>query len=129
MWMKEIHLRESRMERVLSILKSKRHFSSSLSLSLFFAFNRYSGSGGRDLRGNETKKKNLRTAPQSFDQNFDHPLNSALKKSSETKLPIRCIRGFKGKSIFAPPVGYIYSGLYWVESAYMERGTTGFMVS
>nr|CDI56113.1 histone-lysine n-h3 lysine-9 specific suvh7-like [Melanopsichium pennsylvanicum 4] len=48
----------------------------------------YTGSGGRDLKGTKQNPKNLRTAPQSKDQTFDG-VNGALKKSVETKRPIR----------------------------------------
>jgi E3 ubiquitin-protein ligase UHRF1 len=46
----------------------------------------------------------------------------ALKKSSETKKPVRVIRGYKLKSDFAPSEGYRYDGLYTVEKAWMEKG-------
>lgn len=41
----------------------------------------YTGSGGRDLKGTKSNPKNLRTAPQTFDQSFDNPMNAALKVS------------------------------------------------
>ncbi|KAH7880694.1 PUA-like domain-containing protein [Lentinula edodes] len=82
----------------------------------------YTGSGGRDLRGTKTAPKNLRTAPQSSDQSFDHSFNAALKKSAETKKPVRVIRGFKSTSNYAPTEGYRYDGLYTVESAWMQKG-------
>lgn len=41
----------------------------------------YTGSGGRDLKGTKAKPKNLRTAPQTFDQSFHNPFNAALKVS------------------------------------------------
>ncbi|KAJ3774966.1 PUA-like domain-containing protein [Lentinula raphanica] len=82
----------------------------------------YTGSGGRDLKGTKTAPKNLRTAPQSSDQTFDNPFNAALKRSSETKKPVRVIRGFKSHSNYAPTEGYRYDGLYVVESAWMEKG-------
>ncbi|KAJ4486188.1 PUA-like domain-containing protein [Lentinula aciculospora] len=82
----------------------------------------YTGSGGRDLKGTKTAPKNLRTAPQSSDQSFDNSYNAALKRSSETKKPVRVIRGFKSKSNYAPTEGYRYDGLYIVESAWMEKG-------
>ena len=55
--------------------------------------------------------KNLRTAPQSADQTWDG-INASLLRSVETKKPIRVLRGFKGKSAFAPEEGYRYDGLY-----------------
>jgi E3 ubiquitin-protein ligase UHRF1 len=90
----------------------------------------YTGSGGRDLKGTKTAPKNLRTAPQSSDQSFENDFNMALKKSSETKKPVRVIRGYKLKSAFAPSEGYRYDGLYRVEKAWMEKGLNpkGYMV-
>ncbi|GBE77914.1 hypothetical protein SCP_0107960 [Sparassis crispa] len=82
----------------------------------------YTGSGGRDLKGTKTQPKNLRTAPQSSDQSFDHRPNMALMKSCETKKPVRVIRGFKLRSPYAPSRGYRYDGLYTVEKGWMEKG-------
>lgn len=36
------------------------------------------GAGGRDLKGTPSARKNLRTAPQSFDQSFEHNMNASL---------------------------------------------------
>ncbi|KAF8265136.1 PUA-like domain-containing protein [Lactarius quietus] len=80
----------------------------------------FTGSGGRALRGTKTNPKNLRTAPQSSDQSFEHSFNKALKISSETRKPVRVIRGFKLSSPYAPFEGY--DGLYTVEKAWMEEG-------
>jgi len=82
----------------------------------------FTGSGGRALRGTKTNPKNLRTAPQSSDQSFEHSFNKALKISSETRRPVRVIRGFKLSSAYAPFEGYRYDGLYTVEKAWMEKG-------
>ncbi|KAH9061007.1 PUA-like domain-containing protein [Lactarius vividus] len=82
----------------------------------------FTGSGGRALRGTKTNPKNLRTAPQSSDQSFEHSFNKALKISSETRKPVRVIRGFKLPSPYAPFEGYRYDGLYTVEEAWMEQG-------
>ncbi|KAK7463605.1 UHRF1-like protein [Stygiomarasmius scandens] len=90
-------------------------------VDLGYAFT-YTGSGGRDLRGTKTNPKNLRTAPQSSDQTFDDSGNFALKRSSETKKPVRVIRGYKLNSPYAPSEGYRYDGLYTVEKAWMEKG-------
>ncbi|WRT70677.1 uncharacterized protein IL334_007675 [Kwoniella shivajii] len=84
----------------------------------------YTGSGGRDLKGTKTNPKNLRTAEQSYDQSFDNRFNAALKKSSETRKPVRVIRGFKLPSVYAPAEGYRYDGLYIVEKAWMAKGLT-----
>ncbi|TBU48361.1 hypothetical protein BD309DRAFT_987411 [Dichomitus squalens] len=88
----------------------------------------YTGSGGRDLKGTKDKPKNLRTAPQSCDQTFDNKFNSALKRSCETKKPVRVIRGFKLPSPYAPAEGYRYDGLYTVEACSRERGLEGYLV-
>ncbi|CAE6435984.1 unnamed protein product [Rhizoctonia solani] len=82
----------------------------------------YTGSGGRDLKGTAKNPKNLRTAPQSSHQSFDHSFNKALKVSSETRKPVRVIRGFKLPGVYAPETGYRYDGLYIVERAWMDRG-------
>ncbi|GAB1526854.1 hypothetical protein RhiTH_010026 [Rhizoctonia solani] len=82
----------------------------------------YTGSGGRDLKGTAKNPKNLRTAPQSSHQSFEHSFNKALKVSSETRKPVRVIRGFKLQSVYAPESGYRYDGLYIVERAWMDRG-------
>ncbi|EEB96839.1 hypothetical protein MPER_03950, partial [Moniliophthora perniciosa FA553] len=75
-------------------------------VDLGYAFT-YTGSGGRDLKGTKNAPKNLRTAPQSFDQSFEDHV------SSETKKPVRVIRGYKLDSKYAPYEGY--DGLYVVE--------------
>ncbi|KAF7784342.1 hypothetical protein Agabi119p4_507 [Agaricus bisporus var. burnettii] len=90
----------------------------------------YTGSGGRDLHGTKDKPKNLRTAPQSSDQSFEHSFNQMLKVSSETRNPVRVVRGFKLQSKYAPSEGYRYDGLYVVEKAFMEKGNNakGYLV-
>ncbi|THV04919.1 hypothetical protein K435DRAFT_961639 [Dendrothele bispora CBS 962.96] len=90
-------------------------------VDLGYAFT-YTGSGGRDLKGTKNNPKNLRTAPQSSDQTFEDRTNKALQRSSETKKPVRVIRGFKLKSKYAPSEGYRYDGLYTIEKAWMEKG-------
>ncbi|EJU01741.1 hypothetical protein DACRYDRAFT_66665 [Dacryopinax primogenitus] len=82
----------------------------------------YTGAGGRDLKGTPQNRKNLRTAPQSKDQSFEHIYNKALEKSVETRKPVRVVRGFKLQSKYAPKEGYRYDGLYIVEKAWMETG-------
>ena len=64
---------------------------------------------------NDSHPVQLRTAPQSCDQSFDHKLNKTLKASVKTKNPVRVIRGFKLPSVYAPEEGYRYDGLYRVE--------------
>ncbi|KAJ3156569.1 hypothetical protein HDU89_004351 [Geranomyces variabilis] len=88
----------------------------------------YTGEGGRDLKGTKAKPKNLRTAPQSKDQTLSRG-NLALKKSVESRNPVRVIRGYKLNSLYAPRQGYRYEGLYTVERAWTETSIfTGFIV-
>lgn len=84
----------------------------------------YTGCGGRDLKGTKQNPKNLRTAEQTYDQSFDWPLNAAIKRSAQTKKPVRVIRGYKLPSPYAPVEGYRYDGLYVVEKAWMAKGLT-----
>ncbi|KAJ3494621.1 hypothetical protein NMY22_g20046 [Coprinellus aureogranulatus] len=90
-------------------------------VDLGYAFT-YTGSGGRDLKGTKNKPKNLRTAPQSSDQTFENNFNKMLLRSSQTRKPVRVIRGYKLRSKYAPSEGYRYDGLYIVEKAWIERG-------
>ena len=76
-------------------------------VDLGYAFT-YTGSGGRDLKGTPQNRKNLRTAPQSCDQNWENPFNKAMKKSAESKKPVRVIRGYKLDSEWAPSEGQWY---------------------
>lgn len=87
----------------------------------------YTGSGGRDLKGTKANPKNLRTAPQSADQTWEGK-NAALRRSVQTRKPVRVVRGWKAANRYAPSEGYVYSGLYRVEKAWMERGASGWMV-
>ncbi|PIL31988.1 hypothetical protein GSI_06692 [Ganoderma sinense ZZ0214-1] len=73
----------------------------------------FTGSGM--LFGTKDKPKNLRTAPQSRDQTFENNFNASLKRSCETKKPVRVIRGYKLDSVYGPVEGYRYDGLYTVE--------------
>ncbi|KAG9083232.1 hypothetical protein FS749_006204 [Ceratobasidium sp. UAMH 11750] len=82
----------------------------------------YTGSGGRDLKGTKANPKNLRTAPQSSHQTFENSFNKSLLISSQTKKPVRVIRGFKLPSKYAPKSGYRYDGIYVVEKAWIEPG-------
>ncbi|BFZ62599.1 hypothetical protein YB2330_003700 [Saitoella coloradoensis] len=88
----------------------------------------YTGSGGRDLKGTAKNPKNLRTAPQTSDQSFDHRYNQMLKISCDTERPVRVLRGFKGHSEWAPIEGYRYDGLYTCLKAWREEGMSGFLV-
>ncbi|GAA5827042.1 hypothetical protein JCM11251_002219 [Rhodosporidiobolus azoricus] len=88
----------------------------------------FSGSGGRDLKGVPGKEKNLRTAAQSSDQTWENPLNAALKKSIRTGKPIRVLRGFKGKSCYAPVEGYRYDGLYVAAKYWQDVSDKGLKI-
>ncbi|KAJ8309825.1 hypothetical protein KUTeg_011690 [Tegillarca granosa] len=93
--------------------------------------------GGRDLKGTSSNPKNLRTAPQSKDQELTRG-NLALSKSVETGNPVRVIRGYKLDSPFAPEEGYRYDGKFWtsdikgcylmVEKYWYGTGLSGFGV-
>lgn len=48
----------------------------------------------------------------------------SIKKSAQTKKPVRVIRGYKLPSKYAPVEGYRYDGLYVVEKAWMAKGLT-----
>lgn len=65
----------------------------------------YTGEGGRDLKGTKSNPKNLRTAPQSKDQELTKG-NLALSVSCQSGKPIRVIRGYKLDSPYAPESGY-----------------------
>ncbi|KDR72876.1 hypothetical protein GALMADRAFT_252197 [Galerina marginata CBS 339.88] len=81
----------------------------------------YTGTGGQeDSFGG--------AGPQVADQTFDHPSNAALKKSVETKYPVRVVRGPNRGSRYAPESGYRYDGLYTVKSAYMGKGRSGYAI-
>ncbi|KAJ8473341.1 hypothetical protein ONZ51_g7928 [Trametes cubensis] len=84
----------------------------------------YTGCGGRDKEDGEKPRE----GPQTCDQSWDHPDNMALKVSSQTKKPVRVVRGHRLRSEFAPVRGYRYDGLYVVESAWMDVGKSGFQV-
>src|SRR5262245_40001076 len=64
----------------------------------------YTGHGGNDPA----------TGQQVADQTFDGG-NLALARSSDAGLPVRIARGARLDSPFAPPEGYRYDGLYYVE--------------
>ena len=58
-----------------------------------------------------------------------HPNDSPLvilhsQKSTETKQPVRVIRGYKLHSPYAPLEGYRYDGLYTVEKVSHNEHTT-----
>ncbi|KAF9223542.1 SRA-YDG [Gyrodon lividus] len=75
----------------------------------------YVGSGGQDDDGN-----------QIADQSFEHPPNKSLLISSQTKRPVRVVRGKNGNNPYAPKSGYRYDGLYVVDDIDMRQGKKGF---
>lgn len=78
----------------------------------------YTGHGGNQRRPNR----------QVADQDPDAPGNAGLITSMVQGLPVRVIRGAHAGSTFAPPAGYMYSGLYSVTSWWMETGRDGFRI-
>jgi len=80
----------------------------------------YTGTGGQ-------RNSFSQPGPQIEDQSFDHPMNGYLKKSFETQIPIRVIRG-PSDSCFSPAQGYRYDGLYKVTECYLDKGKHGFAV-
>lgn len=78
----------------------------------------YTGHGGNDSN----------TGRQIADQTPDSPGNAGLITSMIRGLPVRVVRGRHPSSPFAPPSGYIYSGLYSVTSWWTSEGRDGFKV-
>lgn len=78
----------------------------------------YTGHGGKDPNGPR----------QIADQSPDAPGNAGLITSMVEGLPVRVIRGKHRASPFAPPAGYLYSGLYAVTSWWEETGTDGYRI-
>ncbi|KIJ14221.1 hypothetical protein PAXINDRAFT_156151 [Paxillus involutus ATCC 200175] len=86
--------------------------------------------GGQDANGDQRE-----------DQSFEHPPNKSLlvgsalttyecanvlQISSETKRPVRVVRGKNTNNHYAPKSGYRYDGLYVVDDASMKVGKKGF---
>ncbi len=69
----------------------------------------YTGAGGRDKNGKQVE-----------DQEWTHNDNAGLIKSCDRGLPIRVIIGHKHKSALSPKSGYVYAGLYHVDSYWMQ---------
>jgi len=94
----------------------------------------YSGQGGRDYSTDKLSKTRGKgkhwAAPQSTDQDWTRG-NRALQVSSQTKKPVRVVRGRLSNgttSRYAPPEGYRYDGLYKVTKAWQETGKKGHMM-
>lgn len=78
----------------------------------------YTGHGGNDPSSRR----------QIADQSPEAPGNAGLITSMIRGLPVRVIRGRHNGSPFAPPRGYVYSGLYSVTSWWTRIGRDGFRV-
>lgn len=81
----------------------------------------YAGSGGR-------RRGQNRTAPQSFDQEWENVTNAALLLNYETRQPVRVVRGPKLRGAHGTAGsggGYRYDGLYAVAAAEMVMARTG----
>ena len=65
----------------------------------------YTGAGGRDKNGKQIE-----------DQKWTHNDNSGLIISCDRGMPVRVIIGHKHKSPLSPQSGYVYAGLYYVDS-------------
>jgi putative restriction endonuclease len=69
----------------------------------------YTGAGGRNKRGKQIE-----------DQKWSHNDNTGLIISCDRGLPVRVIIGHKHKSPLSPKSGYVYAGLYYVDSYWEE---------
>lgn len=69
----------------------------------------YTGAGGRDNKGKQVE-----------DQDWTHNDNTGLMISCDKGNPVRVIIGHKHKSKLAPKSGYVYAGLYYVDSYWNE---------
>lgn len=69
----------------------------------------YTGAGGRDKNGKQVEN-----------QSWDHNDNKGLMISCDKGLPVRVIIGHKHKSPLSPKSGYVYAGIYYVESYWDE---------
>lgn len=78
----------------------------------------YTGHGGNDPN---TRRQVAHQSPEA-------PGNAGLITSMVRGLPVRVIRGRHNGSPFAPPRGYVYSGLYSVTSWWTRLGRDGFRV-
>ncbi|KAG6836672.1 hypothetical protein H0H93_005090 [Arthromyces matolae] len=54
--------------------------------------------------------------------------NYQLKRSAETRRPVRVVRGPGVDSPYAPTEGYRFDGMYVVEEAYLAKGVHGYAV-
>jgi putative restriction endonuclease len=78
----------------------------------------YTGAGGNDPQ----------TKAQVADQSLDQPGNAGLVTSQLEGLPVRVIRGHKGKNKFSPANGLRYDGLFQVVDHWSQVGKSGFRI-
>ncbi|TFD88575.1 HNH endonuclease [Cryobacterium lactosi] len=78
----------------------------------------YTGHGGKDPNSSR----------QIADQSREATGNAGLITSHAVALPVRVVRGKHKSSAFAPPAGFVYSGLYLVTQWWMEQGRDGFQI-
>jgi putative restriction endonuclease len=77
----------------------------------------YTGQGGNDPA----------TKRQVADQQLTLG-NAALAESCRKGLPVRVIRGRNPDSAYAPPRGFRYDGLYYVDEYWQAQGKSGFSI-
>ncbi|KAG1825081.1 SRA-YDG [Suillus variegatus] len=77
----------------------------------------YVGSGGQDEDGKQIS-----------DQDPDSGVNKAMFLSSETRRPVRVVRGANDDNAYSPRRGFRYDGLYVVDEAKMMDGKKGFQM-
>ncbi|KAG1899361.1 SRA-YDG [Suillus fuscotomentosus] len=83
----------------------------------FIMFSTYVGSGGQDEDGKQIS-----------DQDPDSGVNKAMFLSSETRRPVRVVRGANDDNAYSPRRGFRYDGLYVVDEAKMMDGKKGFQM-
>ena len=78
----------------------------------------YTGHGGNDPNSRR----------QIADQSVDSSGNAGLITSSIHGLPVRVVRGARHRSVYSPPAGYQYAGLFTVTKFWVELGLDGFNI-
>lgn len=78
----------------------------------------YTGHGGNDSNSRR----------QVADQSIEAPGNAALVTSMVNGFPVRVVRGAHKGSIYGPPAGYQYAGLFTVSSYLTRPGRDGFLI-
>ncbi|KAJ1502361.1 hypothetical protein HMI56_002741 [Coelomomyces lativittatus] len=88
---------------------------------------KFTGSGGRSLKGTKDQPKNLRTAPQDHDMELNNS-NASLISSYNNQKAIRVVRGPKSHFHHSPINCYRYDGMYRCTAYSYEKGSSGFSV-